>query len=109
MVTKSWKNKIEMDRLEIDNILKIDELNSELEFEKATSIHGKLRWMAKDDSSLESVRQHLMFLIQKYEKNHWEDESKISDEQINESDIAEKIIYAENLFIQKRKEVIKEK
>jgi len=92
-----------MDRLEIDNILKIDELNSELEFEKATSIHGKLRWMAKDDSSLESVRQHLMFLIQKYEKNHWEDESKISDEQINESGITEKIVKAENLLSKNEK------
>jgi hypothetical protein len=31
-----------MDRLEIDNILKIDELNSELEFEQATAIQGKI-------------------------------------------------------------------
>ncbi len=98
-----------MDRLEIDNILKIDELNSELEFEQATSIHGKLRWMVKDDRSLEPIRKHLFVLIEKYEAKHWENESQITEEQIKESDNAEKIINAENIFIQKRKELIKSK
>ncbi len=98
-----------MDRLEIDNILKIDELNNELEFERATSILGKLRWMVKEDSSLELVRQHLFVLIEKYESTHWENESKITEEQIKESDNAEKIVNAENIFIQKRKDLIKSK
>lgn len=98
-----------MDRLEIDNILKIDELNNELEFEQATSIQGKLRWMVKEDSSLEPIRQHLFVLIEKYESKHWENESEISEEQIKESDNAEKIINAENIFVQKRKELIKSK
>lgn len=98
-----------MDRLEIDNILKIDKLNSELEFERATSIQGKLRWMVEDDSSLESVRQHLLGLIEKYETEHWSNESDISEEQIKDSDIAEKIVNAESVFIQKRKALIKEK
>lgn len=98
-----------MDRLEIDNILKIDELNSELEFEQATSIQGKLRWMVKEDSSLESVRQHLLALIEKYETKNWADEAEITDEKIRESDLAEKLVNAENIFIQKRKELIKEK
>jgi len=98
-----------MDRLEIDNILKIDELNNELEFEQATSIQGKLRWMVKEDSSLKPIRQHLLTLIEKYESKHWENESEITEEQIKESDTAEKIINAENIFIQKRKELIKNK
>lgn len=98
-----------MDRLEIDNILKIDELNNELEFERATSIQGKLRWMVKEDNSLEPVRQHLLLLIEKYELKHWENESEITEEQIKESDNAEKIINAENIFIQKRKELIRAK
>lgn len=98
-----------MDRLEIDNILKIDELLSELEFEQATAIQGKLRWMVKEDSSLEPIRQHLLTLIEKYERKHWENESAITEEQIKESDNAEKIISAENLFIQKRKKLIKSK
>ncbi len=91
-----------MDRLEIDNILKIDKLNSEVEFERATSIHGRLRWMAKDDESLESVRQHLLKLIEKYEAENWNDEEIISSTQIEQSDLAEKIAAAESLFIQRR-------
>ena len=98
-----------MDRLEIDNILKIDELNSELEFERATSIFGKLRWMVEDDSSLIPIRQHLMTLIEKYENTQWNNESEITDEQIKESDVAERIVNAENLFVQRRKELIKNK
>lgn len=98
-----------MDRLEIDNILKIDQLNSELEFERATSIQGKLRWMVEEDSSLEPVRKHLLSLIDKYATENWSNESDISEEQVKESDIAEKIVSAENVFIQKRKSLIKEK
>lgn len=98
-----------MDRLEIDNILKIDELNSELELEQATSIQGKLRWMVRDDHSLEPVRQHLLVLIEKYENKHWNNESAITEEQIKESDLAERIVNAENIFIQKRKELLKHK
>ncbi|MEA3497014.1 MAG: helix-turn-helix transcriptional regulator [Bacteroidota bacterium] len=98
-----------MDKLEIDNILKIDELNSELEFENATLIQGKLRWMVKDDSSLEPIRKHLISLIEKYESEHWSNESEISEKQVKESDIAEKIVSTESGFIQKRKEFIKEK
>ena len=96
-----------MDRLEIDNILKIDELNSELEFERATLIHGKLRWMIKEDSSLEPIGQHLKVLIERYEKAHWNDDLEITEEQIQESDIAEKFVSAESTFIQKRKELLK--
>jgi len=102
-------NKEKMDRLDIDNILKIDELNSELEHERASSIYGRLRWMTKEDKSLEPVRQHLKNLIMQFEQKHWSNEEKITDEQIRESDIAEKIIYSENLFIQKRKELIRKK
>ncbi len=98
-----------MDRLEIDNILKIDELTSELDFEQATSIQGKLRWMIEEDNSLEPVRQHLMALIEKYETEHWNNEFEITDEQVRESDLAEKIVSAEVLFVQKRKELIKGK
>lgn len=98
-----------MDKLEINNILKLNELKSELEFERATSIYGKLRWMTKDDNSLEPIRQHLKSLITQYEKNHWNDESGISDEQITESDIAEKIVSSENKFTQKRKDLIRRK
>ena len=98
-----------MDRLDIDNILKVDELNNELEFEQATAILDKLRWMAKEDKSLEPIRQRLFELIEKYESKNWSNEAEITEEQIRESDLAEKIVNAESYFIQKRKEQIKEK
>lgn len=98
-----------MDRLEIDNILKLNKLMSELEFERATSIFGKLRWMEKEDSSLKIIRQHLKVLIKKYENVNWNEDLQITDEQIKESDIAEKIVSSENQFIQIRKNLIREK
>ena len=98
-----------MERLEIDNILKLDKLNDELEYEKAISIYGRLRWMVKEDNSLSPVKKHLKELIKQYEKGHWEDETKITSEQIKESDIAEKIVSSESEFIQKRKELIRKK
>ena len=98
-----------MDRLEVDNILRISELKSELEFERATIIHGKLRWMQKKDSSLEPIYQHLKTLIKRYEKAHWNENIEISEKQISESDIAEKVVLSENEFMQKRKQLIREK
>jgi len=98
-----------MERLDIDNILKLDALNNELEYEKAISIYGRLRWMVKEDETLKPVKEHLKFLIKQYETKHWNDDSNINEEKIKESDIAEKIISAESEFIQKRKELIKEK
>ncbi|NOZ46459.1 MAG: helix-turn-helix transcriptional regulator [Chlorobi bacterium] len=97
-----------MERLEIDNILKVNELNSELEFERATNIYGRLRWMAEEDKTLKPVREHLRYLIKSYEDKFWGDEDKISNKQIQESDVAEKIVQKENEFIQRRKELIRE-
>ncbi len=98
-----------MEGLEIDNILKLDKLSSELEYEKAISIYGRLRWMLRDDKSLITAKQHLKALIKQYEEAHWQDEAGISSKQIRESDNAEKIVYLESKFIQKRKELIREK
>ncbi len=98
-----------MGKFDINNILKLDELKNEFEFEKATSIYDRLRWMVKEDKSLEPIKQHLKSLIKHYEKTYWSDETRISDEQIKESDLAEKIVGSESEFIQKRKELIKDK
>jgi len=94
--------------LRVDNIKKLNKLNSELEYEEALSIYGRLRWMVKEDPSLSDVKQHLKTIIKEFEKSQWEDETKISYEQVKESDIAEKIVSSESEFIQKRKELIKE-
>ncbi len=98
-----------MERLEINKILKLNKLNSELEYEKAISIYGRLRWMIKENEALSPVKQHLKALINKYEEAHWKDETNIGAEQMKESDIAERIISSENEFIHKRKELIRKK
>jgi len=96
-----------MDRLSINNIQKLDVLQSELEYERATSLYLKLRKMEKDDKSYTPIRKHIRKLIVNYEQERWSDESQITDEQVKESDIAESIIQAENVFYQRRKGLIK--
>ncbi|PRY95953.1 helix-turn-helix transcriptional regulator [Marinilabilia salmonicolor] len=98
-----------MDKLAINNILKIQSLSGELEFERASSLYLKTRKQSKEDASLSEVRDHLKKLIKKYEQEHWSDEDQISDEQIKESDFAEAFVRNENEFLQKRKELIRKK
>jgi len=106
MVKKPAINMI-MDRLAINNISKLKQLEDELEFEKASSLYLKLRKQAQEDSYYSDIRKHLKLLISKYEQEHWSDESSITDEQVKESDKAEALVRAENQFNQKRKEQIK--
>lgn len=96
-----------MNRLAINNILKLNELNSELEHEKASSLYLKLRILEKDDNSYTKIRSHLKVLIMEYEHKYWSDDAKITDEQVKENDLAEIIVQAENQFNKKRKELIK--
>jgi len=96
-----------MDRLSINNIRKLKELKSELEHERASSLYLKLRKLEKEDSNYKSIRKQLRDLIVKYENEHWSDESQVTDEQVEESDLAESLIQAENEFYHKRKELIR--
>lgn len=98
-----------MDRLAINNILKLVELDNELEHERASSLYLRLRKLEKEDNFYVPIREHLRNLMLKYEQDHWSDESKITDEQIKESDLAEILVQAENEFHYNRKELIKNK
>lgn len=100
---------LQMGKFHIDNILKLTELKSELDLERATALHSKLRLMIKEDSSLAPLRKHLSKLIKDYEANHWSNEDNITDKQVEESDKAELLVNFENKFIQKRKEHIKDR
>lgn len=98
-----------MERLAINNILRLDELLSELEHERAASLYLRLRKLEQEDHSYTAIRHHLRNLIEKYEQEHWSEFSKITDEQVKESDLAEVLVRAENEFNYKRKELIKSK
>lgn len=98
-----------MEKLSINNVQKKTALNSEIEYERATSFYLKLRKLEKEDDSYSSIRKHLRKLIKEYENANWANDLEISNEQIKESDLAEELVQAENRFSQKRKELIKEK
>lgn len=98
-----------MDRLAINNILKLRNLTSEIEFERASSIYLRLRKKTKEYPSLSPVRNHLKQLIKEYEQTHWSDENQITEEQIKENDRAEDFVRNENEFFHRRKELIRQK
>jgi len=100
-------NKTDMERLDIENVLKLTKIGSELELEQATSLFNRLRLSVKNDPSLKAVRNHLADLIEAYETEHWSDEEAITDEQVKSSDVAERIVQFQNQFIQQRKALIK--
>lgn len=99
--------KTDMERLDIDNVLKLNKLSSELELEQANSLFNKLRLAVKNDPSLKAVRNHLANLIEAYEVEHWADEETVSDERVKSNDVAERIVQFQNQFIQQRKGLIK--
>jgi exonuclease VII small subunit len=87
-----------MGKFDIDNILKLDKLNNELDLEQANSLYSRLRPLVKEDPSLKSVRKHLADLIEAYEEKHWSDDEAITDEQVEAHDFAERIVQFQNLF-----------
>lgn len=98
-----------MDKFSIQNIQKITSLTSELEYEKASSLFLQLLVLVKNNKLYEPIKNHLRDLIKNYEKDNWSDEDRLSKDQIKESDLAETLVEAENMFSQKRKELIKMK
>ncbi len=98
-----------MERLAINNILKLDDLLSELEHERATSLYLRLRKKEAENDFYIQIRNHLRKLIEKYEQDYWSESLKITDEQVKENDLAEILVRAENEFNYKRKELIKKK
>lgn len=103
------KSDLNMEKFSIQNIEKISFLNSELEVEKASDLFLKLRVLAKENESYKVLRKHLSKLIKDYEDKNWSNSEDITNEQIEKSDLAEKIVQAENKFYSKRKQIIREK
>jgi plasmid maintenance system antidote protein VapI len=98
-----------MEKFDIENILQITELSNELEFEKASALQLKLRWMSKEDEFLKPIRNHLRHLIKTYESIHWPNADAITDEKIKDNTKAEMLVSTESKFISERKDLIKAK
>jgi transcriptional regulator with XRE-family HTH domain len=91
---------------DIRTVLEKGVLSNELELQRALIADRKLRLLAKEDPSLKKLRNDLRGLIQAYEKANWSDVTKITDQQIEESDLAERIAEDERQFMQRRKALI---
>lgn len=95
-----------MKERDIISIVKKGVLNTELEYQTALSADRTLRILIKSDPSLKELRSQLRGLIAEYEKNHWSDAEKVTDEQITISDEIEKYAESERRFLEQRKKLI---
>jgi antitoxin component HigA of HigAB toxin-antitoxin module len=96
-------------QLDITELLEIGKIQNELDFERALIADRKLRILSKEDSKYKAIRKKLRDLIADYEEKNWSNKSRITDEKIRESDLAESIAEKERQFIQNRKELIRKK
>lgn len=95
-----------MKERDIISLVKKGTFTTELEYETALSADRSLRILAKSDPSLKELRMQLRGLIAAYEKQHWSDVEKVTEEQIAISDEMEKFAESERRFIEQRKKLI---
>lgn len=96
-------------QFDISKLIKAGKIKNELDLERALIADRKLRVLSKENPEYKSLRRKLRNLIELYEKQNWNAESKKSDKKLRESDVAELIAEKERLFIQRRKEIIRKK
>lgn len=97
------------EKVDLNSILKAGRLTNELDLERALILDRKLRLLVKEDSELLESRRKLRSIIKEYEKINWSKESEIEELKIKESDDAAFIAEQERIFVEKRKNTIKEK
>lgn len=93
-------------QFDIQKVIDLNEIQNELDFERALIADRKLRLLSKEDPKFKSVRKNLRDLIEKYENKNWSSKSRINTNKLRESDIAEIIAEEERLFIENRKKLI---
>ena len=103
-------NEVNMkEQVDLKGILKAGKLTNELDLERALILDRKLRLLVKDDPELFNSRKRLRSIIKQYEKANWSKESVIDELKIKESDIGEFIAEQERIFLDNRRNTIKEK
>jgi len=93
-------------QISLKKILKKGIISNELDFQRALLIDRKMRVVAKDFPELTEERQQLRTLLKAYEDRHWVGE-EITDQKVEESDLAAQIAEQERSFLDKRKNAIK--
>ena len=94
---------------DIDSIIKKGFIANELDYERALIADRKLRLLAKENPHFKTLRSKLRSIIEKYESAEWSDVDEIDDKKLTESDKSEFIAEQERLFIEQRKQVIRQK
>jgi len=96
-------------QFDINKLIKVGKIQSELELERASLAERKLKLDSKKNPKLLLKRQALRELIYTYEKENWSNRKNISVKQIEESDKAEKLVFSEIAFFENRKKLITNK
>lgn len=106
MAEKKRINKMMEGPRDVNKILKDGMIRSELELERALVAERKLMMMEKEDTAFRTVRKKLRDIIEAYENRNWSATAEISQQKINESDVAGVIAEMERAFIMRRKKLI---
>lgn len=88
----------------ISELIDAGKIQSELDFERALIADRKLRILSKENPRYKTVRKKVRDLIEQYESQHWSADSKISDEKLLESDVAEFLAEKERIIHSKKLE-----
>jgi len=94
---------------DIEKFIENGSLKNELDLERAMIADRKLSLLSKENVHFKNQRNKLRNLIEAYEKKVWSNLDKITDKQIEESDKSEIVAEQERIFLENRKQKIKEK
>ncbi len=97
------------DIINIKEVLSINQLQNEYDLRKASLFERKLRLMADESPEIKQLRMKLRELIKDYEDREWTDLDNITESKLAESEMAEAQIIVEKEFINRRKEIIRQK
>ncbi len=92
---------------DIEKIVENGLISNELDYERALIADRKLRLLASENLHFKNLRFKLRDLIEKYEISEWSDVDKIDENKLLESDKYERIAELERLFIETRKQSIR--
>lgn len=96
-------------QFDIEKLIEHGSISNELDFERAMIADRNLRLLSKESVHFKNLRKKLRDLIEEYESKTWSDINSVTDEKIAESDKYEIIAEQERLFLNNRKQRIKEK
>lgn len=109
MVEEIWIYRIMKTHFDIEKIVEKGQISNELDYERALIADRKLRLLAKHSLHFKKLRVKLRDIIEQYENSEWSDIDKIDDNKLIESEKSEHIAEQERLFIENRKQTIREK